>query len=180
MVVVGRIVGGRVKTIEMAAPVAPSPAGPEGAPETLLQYEAPLSVGEGAAGPRGAGEKGGSGHLDEVLNSILPPRCVALAADAQPTRHNRPPPRLRPSEPQRDTTRRVMATLVCYSMAEGKVRVPVRAVEADAGLHAHTGQRVWPPFLADTLHIAVCWVSQDLVRWGGVDAIRFKDTCITT
>jgi len=50
-----------------------------GAPETLVSYEAPLLVGEGGAaggaGKRGDGEsKAAATHLEEVLNSILPPR----------------------------------------------------------------------------------------------------------
>lgn len=56
----------------------------EGPPPSLVQYEPPLSVGEdgpGAAASKsrsgagaGASAKASDAHLDEILNSILPPR----------------------------------------------------------------------------------------------------------
>jgi hypothetical protein len=55
----------------MAAAFAPPPS--------LVQYEAPLPVGEeGAVKPKaGAGAgKASEAHTEEILNSILPPRCV--------------------------------------------------------------------------------------------------------
>uniref|UniRef100_A0A7S1GAQ8 Dynein light chain n=1 Tax=Bicosoecida sp. CB-2014 TaxID=1486930 RepID=A0A7S1GAQ8_9STRA len=63
----------------MAAPEAPSPATADGSPETLVQFEAPLLVGDGGgkAAAGGAGGGGTGGHIEEVLNSILPPRMWA-------------------------------------------------------------------------------------------------------
>jgi hypothetical protein len=57
----------------MAAAFAPPPS--------LVQYEAPLPVGEeGAVKPKaGAGAgKVSEAHTEEILNSILPPRCVTM------------------------------------------------------------------------------------------------------
>jgi hypothetical protein len=45
-------------------------------PPSLVQYEAPLAVGDegGADKPRGVASKPTEAHLEEILNSILPPR----------------------------------------------------------------------------------------------------------
>lgn len=56
----------------MAAEDAVSP------PETLVQFETPLLVESDGSKPRPAfSESKGGGHLDEVLNSVLPPRMWA-------------------------------------------------------------------------------------------------------
>lgn len=47
-------------------------------PPTLLFFEAPLQVGEGAGveSVKAAGAAKGSADLEDIINSILPPRCV--------------------------------------------------------------------------------------------------------
>jgi hypothetical protein len=51
------------------------------APPSLIKYESPLHVGEGAAGTLGRSKSGSAKaadvHLEEILNSVLPPRYVA-------------------------------------------------------------------------------------------------------
>jgi hypothetical protein len=47
-------------------------------PATLLFFEAPLQVGEGASIDAASAKRGKSSapDLEDVINSILPPRCV--------------------------------------------------------------------------------------------------------
>ena len=61
-------------------------------PETLVQFETPLLVESDGSKPRPPfSESKSAGHLDEVLNSVLPPRCVTncLAHNARRRCHRR-------------------------------------------------------------------------------------------
>ncbi len=71
------------KSVFFLDPMLPSP------PPSLVQYEPPLSVGEeGATKPKAAAASGKAteAHLEEILNSILPPRYDGSRGDRFSTR----------------------------------------------------------------------------------------------